>query len=150
MEPRIIKSETLQIAGITGDGNQTTQLWEDFERKYQTAAFAKADENAYEIRAYTGEKCDCHVGFGVTKGQIPEGFTIYTLPPSDYAVFDVWVAKGYDSGNAAMDEWLAHNEAGYRQIAVEGTYTVVEVYTEKFGDGTQPDSVVEIWIPICK
>ena len=33
------------------------------------------------------------------------------LPATEYAVFDVYVAKGYESGNADTKQWLALDDA---------------------------------------
>jgi predicted transcriptional regulator YdeE len=78
-------------------------------------------------------------------------FTTIVLSAGEWAVFDVFVAKGYDSGNAEMDKWLEDNAAQYKQLEANGIQYVVECYNdEKFKGGDKPDSVVEIWLPIIK
>jgi len=121
---------------------------------YQKSLFEKADENGYEIRFYDGEKPavigkNIHVGFIAKATEPIEEFATIILPATEYAVFDIFVAKGYGSGNAEMDRWLKDNPAQYRQLLMDGVGFVVECYNEKFKDG-EPDSIVEIWIPVYK
>ena len=156
MQPTIIRKEKLFITGITGDGQQTGKVWGDFENAYDAKPFPKADEHGYEIRFWDGDKPaskgkDIHVGFLAKEAVETDGFTTITLPAAEYAVFDVYVAKGYDSGNDDMDKWLKDNESVYKQMLLEGVGYVVECYNdERFKGGDKPDSVVEIWVPIEK
>ena len=150
MQPTIITMRELTIAGIAGDGSQTGELWESFDRQYSIAPFARLGSDAYEIRIDDGSACVCHVGFSVEEEQTPQGYAILTFPASEYAVFDVCVINGYDSENKAMDEWLADNPQGYIQSMLGGKPFVVECYNEKFKGGDQADSIVEIWIPVHK
>ena len=152
MKPTIIKKDKLFITGLSGDGNQTVKVWEDFDSAYIAKLFPKAEEHGYEIRFYNGEKPaqqgrDIHAGFLTDVAGSHEGFTTIALPAAMYAVFDIHVAKGYESGNAMMDKWLEDNASLYKQMLMDGVEYVVMVYNEKFD---QPDSVVEIWIPIEK
>ena len=154
MQPTIIRKEKLFITGITGDGQQTCKVWGDFENAYDAKPFPKADEHGYEIRFWDSDKpapvgSDIHVGFLTIDAAGHDSFTTVTLPAAEYAVFDVHVARGYDSGNEAMDKWLKDNQSMYRQILMDGVGYVVECYIdEKFKGGSEPDSVVEIWVPI--
>ena len=68
------------------------------------------------------------------------------IAASVYASFDVYVAKGYDSENDAMDDWLKANKMRYKQRLMDGN---PYGYDEKF-QGDSEDSIVEIWIPIEK
>jgi len=154
MQPTIIRRPALLIAGLTGDGSQTGALWNELDRKYGEKPFPKSDECGYEIRLYGGSQPiipgrDIHAGFAAAGGGIG-GFDAVALPEGDYAAFDVLVANGYDSGNAAMDKWLADNAAVYGQREVDGRLFVMECFNEKFKGGNQPDSVVEIWVPIYR
>ena len=72
-----------------------------------------------------------------------------TLPPSEYASFDVYVVNGYDSENNAMDEWLKTNQMGYTEKLLDGINYCVEYYDERF-NGNETGSIVEIWYPITK
>lgn len=155
MQPKIISRDGLFVAGLTGDGAKTGEVWNDFDNQYNGKPFPKADECGYEIRFWDGEKPavhgkDIHVGFLTENAGNIDGFTTVALPAAEYAVFDVYVAKGYDSGNAEMDKWLADNSAQYKQLMIDGVAFVVECYNKKFKGGDKPDSVVEIWIPVYR
>jgi len=150
VHPKMIKQEELLIAGITGDGRKTRELWERFCRLYDEIGFNnKVSDSSYEIRIYDGKKCTCHVGVCVSDSNVDSAFSILKLPASEYASFEVLVARGYDSENDAMDEWLEANKERYVQRNIDGNPYVVEYYDERF-HGSSEDSIVEIWIPIEK
>ena len=156
MQPTIITLDKLFIAGLTGDGNKTGEVWGEAENLYDKKPFKKSDDNGYEIRFFDGEKPatpgkDIHVGF-LNEIALDNGnLSTIALPAGEYAVFEVFVAKGYDSGNAEMDKWLEDNSAQYGQSAIDGVHYVVECYKdEKFKGGDKPDSIVEIWIPLYR
>ncbi|MCL2409887.1 MAG: GyrI-like domain-containing protein [Oscillospiraceae bacterium] len=134
---------------------KTYELWNEFDSLYKNHSFKKVDENGYEVRFFDEEKStihgkDIHIGFLTETTQSADGFSTIALPETEYAVFDILVAKGYDSGNAEMDKWLADNPAQYKQRLMDGMGFVVLCYNEKFKTGEAPDSVVEIWIPMYK
>ena len=155
MEPKIVQMEKLYVVGLTGDGSETGKVWEDFEKLYDEKPFTKADENGYEIRFFDGDEKiisgkDIHVGFLSMSIDATDGFSTIVLPATEYAVFDVFVIKGYDSENENMDKWLLENSDKYAHLQIDGKYFVVECFNEKFKDGNKPDSIVEIWIPLKK
>ena len=155
MEPKIVQMEKLCVVGLTGNGAETGKVWEDFERLYDEKPFTKADENGYEIRFFNGEEkvisgMDIHVGFLSMSIDAIDGFSTIVLPATEYAVFDVFVLKGYDSENENMDKWLLKNSDKYTHLQMDGKYFVVECFNERFKDGNQPDSIIEIWIPLKK
>ncbi|MCL2512436.1 MAG: GyrI-like domain-containing protein [Oscillospiraceae bacterium] len=155
MQPKIISRDKLYITGLTGNGSKTGEVWSDFDSKYNKNPFPRADECGYEIRYYDSERPavlgkDIHVGFSAEAPGDIGGFATIVLPAGEYAVFDVYVAKGYDSGNKEMDEWLKDNAAQYRPRLIDGIGYIVECYNEKFDGGDKPDSIVEIWVPIHK
>ena len=158
MQPNIIQMDRLCIAGKIGDGSKTHDIWNAFDRQYNQKPFPKTNGNGYEIRFWKSRvsaktpdpQKTVHVGFAVDSAADAEGFDIITLPAAGYAVFDVCVAKGYDSENEAMEKWLADHAAEYRMLEFDGFEYVVECYNEKFKGGNQPDSVVEIWMPVVK
>lgn len=148
--PNIIKKQSLLIAGITGDGSKTGELWQCFmEANKKIGLNNKLSDNGYEIRIYTESECKCHVGVSVSDSNVNSAFTLFQLPASEYASFDVYVAKGYESENSAMDEWLEVNKERYVQKLYDGKPYAVEFYDERF-NGNNTDSIVEIWIPIEK
>ena len=153
-QPTLIRRDALRIVGLTGDGNNTGKVWADFEAQCKagkSSAKSVCDQMGYEVRFYNSEKNatpgrDVHVGFNALEEcAVMEGFNVLMLPASEYASFDVRVADGYDSQNAAMDKWLADHAAEYGARLMDGVGYVVECYNEKFKDG-----VVEIWVPIFR
>lgn len=150
MHPNLIKKNRLLIAGVTGDGNKTGEVWQKFIALHTKIGLKnKLSDNGYEIRIYTNNECSCHVGFSVANNDVDGSFTILELPASEYASFDVYVSQGYDSENTAMDEWLETNNRGYIQRLYDGKPYAVEYYDERF-HGDEADSIVEIWVPVKK
>lgn len=148
VHPRIIKKEELLIAGITGDGSKTYEIWQKFMGLYKKVGVKnKLSGNGYEIRIYNDYECRCHVGVCVSGSETDDAYTVMKLPASTYAVFEVYVARGYDSENDAIDEWLEANSKRYKQRTIDGAPYVVEYYDERF-EGDSENSIVEIWIPI--
>lgn len=150
VHPKMIKQGQLMIAGITGDGSKTAELWQQFMQLYaEIRVENKLSKNAYEIRIYEDNYCTCHVGVSVSDPNVNSEFSVMELPASIYAAFEVYVVRGYDSENDAMDEWLEVNQAKYRHRKFSGNPYVVEFYDERF-DGDSENSIVEIWVPIEK
>lgn len=150
LNPKIIKRNKLIIAGVSGDGSRTGEVWQAFEKLNNDIGLPqKLSDNGYEIRIHGEGGGIVHVGFAVSNEDVNPEFTIMTLPASQYASFDVYVAKGYESENNAMNEWLETNEAGWRQRFLDGKSYVAEYYDERF-NGNETDSIVEIWVPIEK
>ncbi|MHB1153860.1 MAG: GyrI-like domain-containing protein [Eubacteriales bacterium] len=150
MNPHIFQKEALIIAGVTGDGNKTGELWENYIRLNKVIGLSnKLSDNGFEVRIYSDNECICHVGVSVSDKNVNNSYNLLELPASEYASFLVKVAKGYDSENFAMDEWLKQNKDKYNQKLYVGKPYVIEYYDERF-HGNETDSVVEIWIPIEK
>ena len=145
MQPKIMVKDELLIAGLSGNGSDTGAVWAEFDKRYKANPFSELNENGYEVRYSDG---GIHIGFTVSDNFA--GFSSLLLPAAEYAVFDVYVAKGYDSGNTAMDQWLADNADTYSQLELDGRKYVVEFYGERFKGGNHPDSVVQIWIPLVR
>lgn len=150
VNPNLIKKDALLIAGVTGDGNRTGEIWQEFEKLNNEIGLAnKLSDNGYEIRIHDGIKCDCHVGFAVSDKNVNPAYTVTELPASRYASFDVYVSRGYGSENTAMNQWLEANGSEYSEKLLAGKNYVVEYYDERF-KGDESDSIVEIWVPIEK
>jgi AraC-type DNA-binding domain-containing proteins len=150
LNPNIIKRDALIIAGISGDGNKTWDVWMAFEKlKGKKPLPNKLSENGYEIRLYDGEECTVYVGYAVSDKEVDPEFEIFELPDAQYASFDVYVANGYESENNAMDEWIKTNTQGYTERLLGQIHYCVEYYDERF-NGNETGSIVEIWIPIEK
>ncbi|MCH5287036.1 MAG: AraC family transcriptional regulator [Christensenellaceae bacterium] len=149
VNPMLIRRGPLRIAGTCGDGSRTGEVWQRFMRLREEKPLTNAaSESGYEVRLYQGGGCTVHVGQCVSGGAVDPAYSVVTLPASRYAVFDVYVARGYESENSAMEEWLATNAQGYvqRRLDPETDYCV-EFYDERFENG---DGIVEIWVPIEK
>ena len=150
MNPKIIKHDALTIAGVSGDGGRAGEAWQAFEKLSGEKPLAnKLSGNGYEIRMYEGDKCTVHVGLAVSGAPCDDAYELFTLPASEYAAFDVYVSRGYESENSAMDEWLRTNGQGYAERLLGDTHYCVEYYDERF-NGSEAGSIVEIWIPIEK
>lgn len=150
LNPKIIKHDSLIIAGVSGDGNKTGEVWEQFMKLAEEKPLLnKISDNGYEIRLYDGDSCTVHVGYAVSSSDVDEAYTAYPLPKSEYASFDVYVTNGYESENNAMDEWLKTNQQGYSERTLGDIHYCVEYYDERF-NGNESGSIVEIWVPIEK
>ena len=150
LNPKIIKRDALKIAGVSGDGNKTGEVWEKFMKLAGERPLAeKLSENGYEIRIYGGDDSSVHVGYSVSAVPADNAYATIKLPASEYASFEVYVAKGYDSENGAMDEWLKTNGAYSERLFEGGAHYCVEYYDERF-NGEEDGSIVEIWVPVEK
>ena len=154
----IIIREKLQITGLTGNGSKTLEVWTDFDSRFTTNPFTKADETGYEIRFWQNRKTrkapdqnkSVHVGFLSENLSDNNSFTTIEFPAAEYAVFDVYVDKGYDSENDKMEKWLEDNKFIFGLREFDGYEYIIECYNEKFKDGNKPDSIVEMWMPLFR
>ena len=152
LNPTIIKRGAMLIAGLCGDGDKTAEVWGAFESLYAEKPMdGVLSTDGYEVRLYEGDRCTVHVGYPVRKREgIDPVYSVFELPASQYASFEVYVSKGYESENSAMDEWLETNTEGYQErLLGENTQYCVEYYDERF-NGSEAGSIVEIWLPIEK
>ena len=150
VNPKIIKRDSFVIAGVSGDGDKTGAVWETFEKLSKEKPITnKLSDNGYELRLYDGDISTVHVGYAVSDSPVDEAYTLRSLPASEYASFDVYVANGYESENNAMNEWLETNKQGYFERLLGNAHYCVEYYNERF-KGNESDSIVEIWVPIEK
>jgi len=148
VNPKIITRDEIIIACTVGDGNKTYEVWQAFEKLSNSKPLNnKVSDNGYEVRIYGDNKCTVYTGLSVYDEQVHSDYTIFKIPLSKYASFDVYPANGYDSENKAMDEWLATNNEGYSERLLDGNHYCVEFYDERF-KGNEAGSIVEIWIPI--
>jgi predicted transcriptional regulator YdeE len=150
MNPKIIKRDEIIIACTFGDGNETAAVWDAFMKLSQDKPLInKISDNGYEVRLYGDEKHTVYTGFAVFDEKIESKYTIFKIPASTYASFDVYVANGYDSENKAMEEWLNSNSEGYSEKLLDICHYCVEFYDERF-KGNEAGSIVVIWVPIEK
>ena len=152
VNPKMIKRGALAVAGISGDGSKTGEVWQAFMKLHEEKPLAdmlSPSGGSYEIRLYDGDKCTVHVGCTVNGAPSDAAYELRTLPASEYAVFDVYVANGYESENNAMSEWLRTNAQGYSERLLGDAHYCVEYYDERF-NGSEAGSIMEIWMPVEK
>ncbi|MCL2702643.1 MAG: AraC family transcriptional regulator [Defluviitaleaceae bacterium] len=150
VNPKIIKRNEIIIACTVGDGFNTLEVWQAFEKlNGEKPLRNKLSDNGYEFRLHDGEKCVVYTGYAVSDEQVDDGYTVFKIPASAYASFDVYPANGYDSENEAMYEWLASNGEGYTERLLDNRHYCVEFYDERF-NGNEAGSIMEIWYPIEK
>ena len=150
LNPNIIQHGKLIIAGTYGDGNNTGEVWQNFMQMIDEKPLNSLSGDSYEIRVYDGDICTVYVGVAIpNRDDVDSAYTVFELPASKYASFDVYPVQGYESENSAINEWLQTNEKGYSQRLINEKSYCVEYYDERF-NGNETDSIVEIWIPIEK
>ena len=148
MNPNMIKKEKMILAGVSGAGNETAEIWKRFMELYKEAPPTdKISDDSYEVRILDSTTGKETVFVGCAINNSCSGYEIFQIPPSEYASFDVYVQEGYESENNAMEEWLVSNENGYVRNLVEGKLYCIEHYDARF-DGDE--SIVEIWLPVKK
>jgi len=148
LNPRIIKKGKLLIAGVSGKANKTAEVWQEFMKLSKEKPLDNLlSEDGYEIRVYEG-KGTVFAGSPVKDTAVDSSYSLFELPASKYASFDVYVANGYTSENKAMEQWLETNQHHYSERLLNGKYSYcVEYYDERF-NGEEAGSIVEIWIPV--
>lgn len=156
MNPNMIKKNKIVLAGVSGGGNETAEIWKRFMKlDEEYPLINKVSDDGYEVRIFdstTGNErvfVGCEIkAKGGTKTDCSV-YEIFIIPSSEYASFDVYVENGYESENDAMSEWLSSNEKGYIKNLFEGKPYCVEHYDARF-NGDNAESIVEIWLPVKK
>lgn len=120
MNPNMIKKNKIILAGVSGDGNKTAEIWKRFiELDEEYTLMNKVSDDGYEVRIFdstTGEEkifVGCEIKESVETKADYGVYELFKIPSSEYASFDVYVEDGYESENNA-------------------------------------ESIVEIWIPVKK
>ena len=152
IEPKIIRKGELIVAGVSGDGSQTAELWQEYMKLEREAPLTnKKEDGGYELRIYDdAQNCECWIGQNVKSEVNGGGYSSIKLSDVLYAVFEIYPAKGYDSQNAAINKWLADNKNKYEHLKKDGRHYIIEYYDERFKGNEDPDSVVEMWVPVIK
>lgn len=150
MNPNMIKKGKMILAGVSGTGNETAEIWKRFMKLYEEAPLTdKISDDSYEVRIFDSTTGKESVFVGCEINNNCSEYEIFQIPSSEYASFDVYVKEGYESENNAMDEWLISNEKGYVRNLLEGKPYCIEHYDARFDDGND-ESIVEIWLPVKK
>ena len=151
MEPKLFEKEAMIIAGVTGSGDETGKVWEDYMKLEKLNPLRNAVEEAgYEVRMYPGGvgSGSVHIGMNVKDTNVPPEYKCLTLPASLYAEFLIYPAHGYGSSNEGINTWLSDNAEKYTQRYMAGNSYGIEVYDERFKGNENPESVVGMLVPI--
>jgi len=150
MEPKKIEKGVLIIVGVTGSGDETGKAWEAFMKLDKLNPLKnKVGEEGYEIRMYHGEgPGEVQVGVQVKDARVPPEYKVISLPASQYAEFEIYPAKGWESSNAEINNWLSENTGFYQQSRLGDKTYAVEVYDKRYKGDKDPTSVLGILIPI--
>jgi len=151
MEPKIYEKEAMIIAGVSGSGDETGKVWEDYMKLEKLNPLKNTVEPAgFEVRIYPGGvgPGQVHIGMNVTDNNVPPEYKCLSIPASTYAEFTIYPAKGYESSNELMETWLSENADKYTQRYMDGNAYGIEVYDERFKGNEYPDSVVGMLVPI--
>jgi AraC family transcriptional regulator len=154
MIPRIEHREAFTVVGLAGqftlENNTIPQLWDKFNPRAMEIRDAQYDcclgLCSYEPDYEKGKPFTYMAGRIVSRvSDIPQGMTVREVPACDYAVFEHkgpldTLQKTYDY---IYREWLPASEY---EMAPHDDFEWYD-YRFKFG---QPDSILEIWIPIKK
>ena len=150
MKPRVFARGAFLVAGVKGSGDETAKAWGAFMKMNKLNPLTNiAGEEGYEIRMYPSEgPGEVHVGLAVKDAAVPPEYRVFPVPASTYAEFEIRPAKGYESSNADMNEWLAENAGVYREVLLDGEHYAIEVYDTRYKGDKDPDSIVGILMPI--
>jgi predicted transcriptional regulator YdeE len=152
MKRKIIKKDAFLIAGVAGSGDETAKAWEAFMKIQKLHPLKnQVGEEGYEVRIYPADGPGrVHVGMQVKDASVPAEYKVFFVPDATYAEFEIHPAKGYESSNAEMTQWLEENAGTYREALVDGMKFGVEVYDKRFKGDKNPKSVVGFLVPIEK
>lgn len=150
--PKITHKAAFTVMGLarqfTMENNTIPQLWDDFNARDKEIPHAIHDAAigvCYHDADYApGKPFTYMAGWAVTKVEaIPDGMSVREIPEGDYAVFEHL---------GALDTLGQTYDKIYREWLPASEYEVdhrddLELYDERFEYG-QPESVMEIWIPV--
>ncbi len=156
MEPKMESREAFTVVGLkcrsSIQNNVIPQLWEDFNKVCAAIPHTVTDRTAYGVCFYedgddpSGESFAYLAGVEVDNADdIPAGMEARVIPAHDYAVFEHRGALEnlHQTYQKIYSEWLP-------AYALERVGTLdFELYDWRFRWG-QPDSVLEIWVPVRK
>jgi predicted transcriptional regulator YdeE len=151
MEPKIIQKEAFIIAGVVGhSSDETAKAWEALMNIQKLHPLEnQVGEEGFEVRVHPEDSpMKIHVGVAVKDANIPPEYKVFYVPAATYAEFEIYPAKGYESSNDAMNQWLIDNSAIYKEALLDGSKYGIEVYDQRYKGEKGPDSVVGIWIPL--
>jgi predicted transcriptional regulator YdeE len=151
MEPKIYEKEAMLIAGVSGSGDETGKVWEDYMKLEKLNPLKNTVEPVgYEVRMYPGGvgPGNVHIGMNVSETNVPPEYKCLSVPASLYAEFLIYPAKGYGSSNEDIETWLSDNADKYTQRYMDGNAYGIEVYDERFKGNEDTESVVVMLVPL--
>lgn len=155
--PKITHKEAFRVAGrsclSTMNDNVIPKLWDDFSRFCRRINSPLTDGTALGVCFYEEmEDMSGETPFRYLAGmevdpakKQPEDLEIRDVPASDYAVFEHHgsLETLCDTYSSVYTDWLP--QSGYQRKKADD----FELYDQRFVFG-QPESVMEIWVPIEK
>lgn len=145
MIPKLIDEKEIIIAGFSG-GEKTSISWEKFDNAENIAELTNAvSDDGFEVRMYSKDGCNIHVGLRVSNEDIPENYEICKLPPSLYAVFEIYTNKDRNKQFEKIDTWLKEHKTDFKSRQFNGDYFVCN-----FGRIDNAEPVMELWAPLIK
>lgn len=151
MEPEIIEKPEMTLVGIVGCGSDVTDLdilglWQRFDT-HEKQIQHRVEGTYYEVHIQEETSPTLHFGLmGMEVERIedlPVELFVKVLPAAAYAQFTHRLADG-DFGSAfqAVYDWIESSD-----YAPAHRYDV-QVYDERFKGPEDPDSVLEILVPV--
>ncbi|MFA0811076.1 GyrI-like domain-containing protein [Microbulbifer epialgicus] len=157
MNAKFTKLDKLLLAGVETFGDVESggppEMWEVLRSNYLEAPDRINDPVSYGIDTYTKEMQSKGKWFYMAAFQVssfenlPMQMSAKLLPENEYAVFEYKGAISPKLGNlfqSIYKEWLP--QSGYVQA---GPYDL-ERYDQRFLGPQNPDSILEILIPVVK
>ena len=154
MEPRLVSREAFTVVGLKCrtrmQDNVIPQLWDDFNKVCAGIPHTVTDRTAYGICYFEEGDDPAGASFSYLAGvevdnadDIPAGMEALVIPAQDYAVFEHRGALDglHQTYRKIYSEWLPANS-----LERVGTLDF-ELYDWRFRWG-QPDSVLEVWLPV--
>ena len=151
MKPQFINKPEMILVGIVGCGSDVSQidiagLWRRFD-EHSRYIEHQVKGKGYEI--HIQEKTDppmhfCLAGVEVQRiGHLPTELLVKVIPACEYAIFTHHFREGgYGYAFKAVYDWLETSEyASAYQFDIQ-------CYDSRFNGSDDPESVLEIWVPI--
>jgi len=147
MEPRIVDKGEIVLVGIVSHGGDVSDLWTRFETIEEKIPNA-VDGTWYELHVYPADFTEGAASYLIAQevtslGPVPHAVFVKPLPAGPWAVFTHRCgAEGYDVLNQRVNDWLASAPYRYaRNISLQ-------VYDKRFRGFTDPDSQLDLLLPI--
>ena len=154
MKPRLVSREAFTVVGLkcraSKQNNVIPRLWDDFNEVCAGIPHSVKNRTAYGVcyleegDAPSGDRFSYLAGMEVSiANDIPPGMELLVVPANDYAVFE---------HRGALDNLCQTYELVYSEWLPASALERVgnldfELYDWRFRWG-QPDSVLEIWVPV--